>query len=263
MVHNYRVVLHFDGTDYYGWQFQTPEYPTVQAEMIRVLKIIAKKQVLVTGSSRTDAGVHSRGLTANFHLPVAIAPDSLQRAMNSLLPRDIRVMECALMDRSFNARFGAVSKTYQYRIFTGAVQSPFDQRFVLHLPYPLDLKAMRRAARHFVGSKDFTSFSSDEPGKKKMREIDALTMRVRGQEITFTVRGKSFLRYMVRNMVGTLIDVGRGKIAPGDIPAIFAAKDRRKAGQTAPAKGLTLLRVEYGETGARSGPAPVAASRDD
>ncbi len=245
MTHNYRVVVHFDGTEYYGWQFQTEEYPTIQAELIRVLKIIAKKQVMVTGSSRTDAGVHSSGLTANFHLPVAIAADSLKRALNSLLPRDIRIVECELMDKSFNARFGAVSKTYVYRIYTGQVQSPFSQRFALHLPFPLDTKAMRQAARHFVGTRDFTSFSSDEPGKKKIREVDACKMQVKKDEIIFTVRGKSFLRYMVRNMVGTLIDVGRGKIAANDIPAIFAAKDRRRAGQTAPAKGLTLVKVEY------------------
>jgi tRNA pseudouridine38-40 synthase len=245
MTNNYRVVVHFDGTEYYGWQFQTAEYPTIQAELIRILKIIAKKQILVTGSSRTDAGVHSSGLTANFHLPVAIEPDSLKRAMNSLLPRDIRIVECELMDKSFNARFGAVSKTYVYRIFTGQVQSPFSQRFALHVPFPLDLKAMRKAARHFVGTWDFTSFSSDEPGKKKIREVDTCKMQVKKDEIIFTVRGKSFLRYMVRNMVGTLIDVGRGKIAANDIPAIFAAKDRRRAGQTAPAKGLTLVKVEY------------------
>jgi tRNA pseudouridine38-40 synthase len=245
VTNNYRVIVHFDGSEYYGWQFQAPQYRTIQAELIRVLKIIAKKQVLVTGSSRTDAGVHSSGLTANFHLSVAIRPESLQRAMNSLLPKDIRIMECELMDKSFNARFGAVSKTYLYRIFTGPVQSPFNQRFALHLPYPLDLKAMRRATKHFIGAHDFTSFSSDEPGKKKLREISAFTMRVRKEEIAFTVRGKSFLRYMVRNMVGTLIDVGRGRIGADDIPAIFAAKDRRRAGQTAPAKGLTLLKVEY------------------
>jgi tRNA pseudouridine38-40 synthase len=245
MTNNYRVVVHFDGTEYYGWQFQTAEYPTIQAELIRVLKIIAKKQVMVTGSSRTDAGVHSSGLTANFHLPVPIQPESLKRALNSLLPRDIRIMECELMDKSFNARFGAVSKTYVYRIFTGSVQSPFSQRFALHMPFPLDHPAMRRAARHFVGQKDFSSFTSDEPGKKRLREVDQFKMEVKGEEIIFTVRGKSFLRYMVRNMVGTLIDVGRGKIASSDIPAIFAAKDRRRAGQTAPAKGLTLVKVEY------------------
>jgi tRNA pseudouridine38-40 synthase len=156
-------------------------------------------------------------------------------------------MECELMDKAFNARFGAVSKTYVYHIFTGQVQSPFNQRFALHVPFPLDLKSMRRAVRHFVGQKDFSSFTSDEPGKKRLREVDLFTMRVKNEEITLTVRGKSFLRYMVRNMVGTLIDVGRGKIAAGDIPAIFAAKDRRRAGQTAPAKGLMLVKVEYGQ----------------
>jgi len=245
MTNNYRVVVHFDGTEYYGWQFQRPEYPTIQAELIRVLKIIAKKQVLVTGSSRTDAGVHSSGLTANFHLPITIEAESLRRALNSLLPKDIRIMECQLMDKSFNARFGAHSKTYVYRIFTGPVQSPFSQRFALHIPFPLDVKAMRKAARYFVGAKDFSSFTSDEPGKKREREVDMFKMQVKNEEITFSVRGKSFLRYMVRNMVGTLIDVGKGKIKAEEIPAIFAAKDRRRAGQTAPAKGLTLVKVEY------------------
>ena len=245
MPNNYRVVVHFDGTEYYGWQFQRPEYPTIQAELIRVLKIIAKKQVLVTGSSRTDAGVHSSGLTANFHLPITIEAESLRRALNSLLPKDIRIMECQLMDKSFNARFGAHSKTYVYRIFTGQVQSPFSQRFALHIPFPLDVKAMRKAARYFVGAKDFSSFTSDEPGKKRAREVDMFKMQVKNDEITFSVRGKSFLRYMVRNMVGTLIDVGKGKIRADEIPAIFAAKDRRRAGQTAPAKGLTLVKVEY------------------
>ncbi len=245
MTNNYRVVIHFDGTEYYGWQFQKPEYRTIQAELIRALNIIAKKQVLVTGSSRTDAGVHSSGLTANFLLPIEIEPESLKRALNSLLPKDIRIMECQLMDKSFNARFGAHSKTYVYRIFTGQVQSPFSQRFALHIPFPLDVKAMRKAARHFVGSRDFSSFTSDEPGKKRTREVDMFKMQVKNEEITFTVRGKSFLRYMVRNMVGTIIDVGKGKIGPDEIPDIFAAKDRRRAGQTAPAKGLTLVRVDY------------------
>ena len=251
MTNNYRVLVHFDGTEYYGWQFQRPEYRTIQAELIRVLKIIAKKQVLVTGSSRTDAGVHSSGLTANFHLPISIEPESLQRALNSLLPKDIRIMECQSMDKTFNARFGAHSKTYVYRIFTGQVQSPFSQRFALHIPFPLDVKAMRKAARQFVGSRDFSSFTSDEQGKKRVREIDLFKMQVNNQEIIFTVRGKSFLRYMVRNMVGTLIDVGKGKIQAHDIPAIFAAKDRRRAGQTAPAKGLTLVRVDYEPTKAK------------
>ncbi len=242
---NYRIVLQFDGTDYSGWQYQTPQIRTVQAELNRALEIIAKERVLVTGSSRTDAGVHSCGLTANFHLAIPIAPESLMRALNAMLPADIRVIDCQKTLRTFNARFGAKTKTYVYRICRAPVVSPFLVRFVAHIPYPLNVAAMRRAIPHFLGRHDFSSFTSDEPQKNRMREIDRLELKVRGDEITFTVTGKSFLRYMVRNIVGTLIDVGRGKISPAAIPAIFAARDRRQAGQTAPAKGLILQQVEY------------------
>lgn len=244
-MNNYKIIVHFDGTDYNGWQYQTPEIKTIQNELVRALKIIAKKKVVVTGSSRTDAGVHSTGLTANFHLPVTIESQSLLKALNSLLPEDIRVMECEPMDKSFNARYGAKSKTYVYRIFSGQIISPFHTKYFHHIPYPLNLRAMRRATKFFIGERDFSSFTSDEPSKRKTRHIKKFTMKVKGEEITFTVSGKSFLRYMVRNMVGTIIDVGRGKISYKDIPSIFEAKDRRKAGQTAPAKGLTLEKVEY------------------
>ncbi len=243
--HNYRILVLFDGTEYHGWQSQSPEYRTIQAEISRVLKMIAKRRILLTGSSRTDAGVHAKGLVANFHLPMAIEPDSMKRALNALLPDDIRVADCSRANKSFNARFGAQRKTYEYWLFIGQVQSPFSKRYAHHVPYPLDLRAMRRALRHFHGQKDFTSFTSGETDRSKIREISAITMRVRDEEVVFTVQGKSFLRYMVRNIVGTLIDVGRGKIRPEEIPAIFAARDRRCAGQTAPAKGLILIHVEY------------------
>ena len=246
IANNYKIIVHFDGTAYSGWQYQAPPDRTIQGELVRALKVIAKKRVMVTGSSRTDAGVHSTGLTANFHLRVNIAAESLLRALNSLLPEDIRVANCEIVDKSFNARFGALSKTYVYRIFSGQVCSPFTYRYLAHIPYPLDLKKMRQAAPYFVGEKDFSSFTSDEPQKSRLRGVSACKMRVRGEEITFTISGKSFLRYMVRNIVGTIIDVGRGKIDVKDLPAIFEARDRRKAGQTAPARGLTLAKVEYG-----------------
>lgn len=245
MVTNYKIIVHFDGTRYSGWQYQAPPTKTIQGELMRVLQIIAKKRVVVTGSSRTDAGVHSAGLTANFHLKVKIAPDSLMRALNSMLPEDIRVMECDAMDRSFNARFSAKGKVYVYRIFFGQTVSPFTGRFVHHIPYPLNLRQMRKCIPYFIGEKNFSSFTSDDPEKNRIREISEFTMRVRGEEITLTISGRSFLRYMVRNIVGTIIDVGRGKLKPTDIPAIFEAKDRREAGQTAPAKGLTLEKVLY------------------
>ncbi|MCK4835735.1 MAG: tRNA pseudouridine(38-40) synthase TruA [Candidatus Aminicenantes bacterium] len=245
MVYNYKVIIHFDGTEYYGWQFQTPEIKTVQRELINALKIIAKKKVVVTGSSRTDAGVHSLGLTANFHIKIKIEASSLKRALNALLPGDIRIMDCQHMDKSFNARYHASRKTYTYKIFFGQVQSPFNCRYSVHIPYPLNLKAMRKSLKYFRGEKNFSSFTSDEPNKKRIREISKFTMKVKGETIIFSVTGKSFLRYMVRNIIGTIIDVGREKINPEDVPAIFEAKDRRKAGQTAPAKGLTLEKVEY------------------
>lgn len=219
--------------------------PTVQGELVRALKIIAKKRIIVTGSSRTDAGVHSTGLTANFVLRIRIEAASMRRALNSLLPEDIRVMECEIADPSFNARFSAKGKIYVYRIFFGEVCSPFSCRYSAHIPYPLDLKKMKKAVKYFIGEKDFSSFTSDEPQKKRTRGVSKFKMQVKGEEIIFTLQGRSFLRYMVRNIVGTIIDVGRGKIEYKDIPAIFAAKDRRRGGRTAPAKGLTLAKVLY------------------
>lgn len=247
MLNNYRVIIHYDGTNYSGWQFQAPPTRTIQGEMVRVLKIIGKDYVVVTGSSRTDAGVHSTGLCANFHLKIRIAPESLTKALNALLPEDIRIMDCQEADKSFNARFGAQQKIYVYKLFFGQTISPFDCRFMAHVPYPLNLRQMRKSIRHFVGVKDFSSFTSDEPEKNRIREISEFTMKVSGEVITFSIRGKSFLRYMVRNMVGSVIDVGRGKLQEKDLPEIFAAKDRRKAGQTAPARGLTLAKVFYGD----------------
>lgn len=245
MVTNYKIIVHFDGTRFSGWQFQAPPLKTIQGELMRALQIIAKHRVIVTGSSRTDAGVHSAGLAANFHLKIKIAPESLKKALNSLLAEDIRIMECEVMDKSFNARFSAKGKIYVYRIYFGQTVSPFICRYMHHIPYPLNLRQMRKCLPYFIGEKDFSSFTSDDPDKERTRGISEFTMKVRGEEITFTISGKSFLRYMVRNIIGTIIDVGRGKLKPGDIPAIFEAKDRKKAGQAAPAKGLTLAKVIY------------------
>jgi tRNA pseudouridine38-40 synthase len=245
VVYNYKIIIHFDGTEYSGWQYQVPEIKTVQREISEALTIIAKKKVVVTGSSRTDAGVHSIGMTANFHLHTQIEADSLKRALNSLLPTDIRVFDCQPVDISFNARFHARSKTYSYKIFFGQTLSPFISRYHAHIPYPLDLRAMRKSLKYFRGQNDYSSFTSDDPSKKRIREISAFTMKVKGEHIIFLITGRSFLRYMVRNIIGTIIDIGRGKIQVRDLPDIFQARDRRRAGQTAPARGLTLERVNY------------------
>jgi tRNA pseudouridine38-40 synthase len=245
LTNKYKLIVHYDGTQYHGWQYQSPETKTIQGELIRSLLIIAKKRIIVTGSSRTDAGVHSTGLTANFNLKIKIEPESLKRALNSLLPDDIRITDTEIVDKSFHARFNAKEKTYEYKIFSGQVSSPFNSRYYTHIPYPIDRKKMKKAAKFFIGEKDFSSFTSDEPNKKRIRNISRFKMKAKGDEIIFSITGKSFLRYMVRNIMGTIIDVGRGKIELKDIPAIFEARDRRNAGQTAPAKGLTLVKVKY------------------
>jgi len=245
---NYFLTIAFDGTDYKGWQCQRAGIPTVQGTLNRVLSVIGKDRVVVTGSSRTDAGVHAQAMGVTVFLQVPIDAPSLQRALNAMLPEDIRVLTCIKAPRTLNARFSAIGKTYMYKVFFGQIHSPFEQRFAHHIPYPLDLKAMRRSLKHFLGEHDFSSFTSDDPEKKRTRTLDRFDMKVRDETITFTVEGRSFLRYMVRNMVGTVLDVGRGKITPAEIPAIMEARDRRLAGQTAPARGLTLVRVHYPET---------------
>jgi tRNA pseudouridine38-40 synthase len=245
VVYNYRIIIHFDGTEYSGWQFQIPEIKTIQREISHALTVISKKKVVVTGSSRTDAGVHSTGMTANFHLHIQIEANSLMRALNSLLPGDIRIIECHPADKSFNARFHALSKTYSYKIYMGQTLSPFISRYHAHIPYPLDIKAMRKSLKYFRGENDFSSFTSDDPSKKRIRDISKFTMTVKGERIIFSITGRSFLRYMVRNIVGTIIDIGHGKIQVRDLPDIFLAKDRRRAGHTAPACGLTLEQVDY------------------
>lgn len=245
MKSNYKIITQFDGTRYKGWQYQTEKIKTIQGELVRALIIIAKRKVLITGSSRTDAGVHSMGHTSNFHIPINIEPQSLKKAFNSILPIDIRIVECEKVDISFNARYNASSKTYLYNIYIGEVHSPFDNRFSTHITYPLNLNNMRKAVKFFIGTKDFSSFTSDEPKKNRLRTITDFSMNVKQNNIRFTIKGKSFLRYMVRNMIGTIIDVGRGQLSLNDIPGIFEAKDRRKAGITAKAKGLTLFEVKY------------------
>lgn len=245
MKNNYKVIVHFDGSEYKGWQYQGHGIRTIQEELVNALKIISKQMVTITGSSRTDAGVHSTGLTANFYLGINIDAESLQRAFNSILPHDIRIKDCEQVDASFNARFGAKSKTYVYRIFNGKVTSPFDSRFYAHVSYPLNRKKMKKATKFFIGEKDFSSFTSDDPHKNRIRTISEFKMKTKGEEIIFTIKGKSFLRYMVRNMIGTITDVGIGKIDLKKIPEIFEAKDRRAAGSTANPEGLTLASVKY------------------
>jgi tRNA pseudouridine38-40 synthase len=240
---NTKIVVAYDGTDFCGWQRQ-PEGRTVQGEIEAALARIAGKRVAVTGAGRTDAGVHARGQAANFRADFRLERRELERALNAILPDEIRVLSLSRVPDGFNARRSAKSKIYQYRIRNAPVVSPFDFRYVHHWLGRLDVEAMARAAGLFVREADFSAFSSNRL-LHPVRRIVRSDVRRRGCEIIYTVEANGFLRYMVRTIVGTLLEVGRGRLEPLQVEEIFRLNERRLAGPTAPAKGLCLLKVKY------------------
>ncbi|MDE3195431.1 MAG: tRNA pseudouridine(38-40) synthase TruA [Acidobacteriota bacterium] len=235
-----RIAVAYDGTEFHGWQVQ-PSLPTIQGTLEAIVGGIEGKPVHVEGSGRTDAGVHAMAQIAAFHLDNPIPADNLRRAVNRLLPPAIRVLEAAEVAAAFHPRFDAAAKTYRYTIFRGEICPPFQWRYVYHHPYPLDEARMIESARVFEGEHDFTAYAAsddrDAEGKSKVRTIFESRLERHGDLLVYTVRGSGFLKHMVRNIVGTLIEIGRGNIGAGALP--------RKSGPTAPAKGLTLLSVEY------------------
>ncbi len=249
-----KLTIAYDGTDFHGWQIQKDK-PTVQGEIVNVLRRITQEQIHLHGSGRTDAGVHALGQVGSFKTQSTLSTGEFQRALNAILPPTIRIMEAAETGPDFNARWSARAKIYRYRIYRGKVVPPSEWRYVLHYPFPLDENKMREAAAKFVGMHDFASFAAstgsedDDKERSTEREIFSTDL-VRGadnEELVFTVRGRSFLRYMVRKMVGTLLDVGRGRLQPGDIDKLFTLRDRSKSGPTVPSQGLCMVKVEHEE----------------
>lgn len=258
---NIRLVVAYDGTDFFGWQRQ-PSRPTIQGLLESELAAIVGGKATLTGSGRTDAGVHAANQVANFKTSCPIPCPNLVKALNDRLPASVRIKDAADVPEAFHARHSVVSKTYRYRILLAPVASPFIARFVYHYRYPLDREAMSQGAAHFKGEYDFTSFAASAGGPKTTdREDEAapdfparntrtirvsqLLWRQKTRLLTYEVKGSGFLHHMVRNIVGTLIEIGRGALDPSDIPAIIAARDRSRAGPTAPAQGLCLWKVEY------------------
>ncbi|MBV8114305.1 MAG: tRNA pseudouridine(38-40) synthase TruA [Silvibacterium sp.] len=253
---NWKLTLAYDGTDYHGWQVQ-PEHATIQGELAAAIERITGERVLPQGSGRTDAGVHARAQVASFELRAPIPPENLHRALNRTLPAAIRVLrvEHALSD--FHARHSVRAKTYEYRIFQGEICPPWLARYVYALNWPLDLERMRRAAEVVLGEHDFTSFAASDPDLSarscnederpgNVRAIYSFSFdRKDGDLLVYRVRGNGFLHHMVRNLVGTFIDVGRGHVEPEDVRRILEARSRSAAGATAPARGLFLESVEY------------------
>lgn len=240
---NYRIVLAYDGTDFKGWQRQ-PEERTVQGALEDAVFKITRKRTTVHGAGRTDAGVHAMGQVASFRVATRLADADLLRALNAVLPWDVRILTLGKASVAFHARKSAKSKVYRYRIVLAPRIGPFDFRYALHWPYPLDLRAMRRAAALFVRRADFTAFSSNRD-RHPVRTVRRSEIHKKGDELVYTIEAAGFLRYMVRTIAGTLLDVGRGKLAPEGLERVFRRKDRTLAGATAPAKGLCLVRVDY------------------
>lgn len=246
---NYRLDLAYDGTAYAGWQVQ-PNGPTVQETLERALEKLTGRRVLAHGSGRTDAGVHAEQQCVSVRLPVRPrlwSPRQLQRALNALLPQDIRVRRSALAPPKFHARFSARSKTYRYQIFCGPVMNPFLRRSALHHPAPLDLKAMRRAARLLTGKKDFRAFSANpqRPVQSGVRRVTACRVEKKGPMIFIRIRADGFLYKMARTMAGALIQVGQGRMSPEELAEFLRLKKRTARVETAPAHGLFLERVRY------------------
>jgi tRNA pseudouridine38-40 synthase len=248
---NYKLLIQYDGTDFHGWQVQENDR-TIQGELERVISTLEGEPVRVIGSGRTDAGVHADGQVANVILHKPFTPLKLQKAINGNIWRDIRIMNVEEAADEFHARFSAKEKTYIYRVINAPVMSPFWRRFAHHEGRPLDVARMNDAARLFLGEHDWTAFASAHTdGESKVRDVRRFNItskwdeRARAAVIEFEITANGFLRYMVRSIVGTLIEVGRGERELDSVETAIRTGDRKHAGTTATAKGLTLHRVQY------------------
>jgi tRNA pseudouridine38-40 synthase len=247
-----KLIVSYDGASFHGWQFQ-PGVPTIQGALNEAARKITQERIVAHGASRTDAGVHAFGQVAHFKTQSALSPLEFRRALNALLPPAIRIVAAEEMGHDFHARWLAQAKTYRYRIYRGPVLPPFEYTRALHYPWPLDEERMAEAARLFEGEHDFSSFaassgSEDDDRDRNMVRVILASEIVRGpggDEMVYLVRGRSFLRYMVRKMVGTLIEVGKGRLAPQDIVQLFKLRDRSHAGPTVPPDGLYLVSLDY------------------
>ena len=246
---NLKLVLSYDGTEFSGWQVQ-PGAATIQGALASAIGRVTGENILPQGSGRTDAGVHALGQVASFGTQSPIPPENLVIALNDILPGAIRVLEASEAPGEFHARKSARAKTYRYRMYRGAICSPFIARYVWHYPYPLDEDQMQEVAGMIVGEQDFTSFAAVDPerGREEMsnvRQIFSSSWERQSDEFVYTVRGNGFLHHMVRNLVGTFVLAGKGALRASDLTRILEARLRSAAGATAPASGLCLVNVEY------------------
>jgi len=240
-----KLLLEYEGTAYLGWQRQ-PQGLTVQEVLEEAIRRVTGEASRVVGASRTDAGAHARGQTAHFRTNWPHSVESLQKALNAVLPPDVVVLSAEDAPDGFHARFSARSKVYEYAIWNDPVRPAIERRYVWHVRRPLDIESMRAAAHALVGTHDFAAFaSSGAESRSTVRTITRAEWRREGRRLVFTIEGQGFLYNMVRAIVGTMVDIGRGRIPPSAMQQILESRDRRRAGRTAPAHGLCLLRVDY------------------
>ena len=241
---NIKIVVQYDGTDYCGWQRQ-PDSLGIQGHIENAIKEITKENVKIVGSGRTDAGVHALGQVANFKIESLIPIEKIPNALNSKLPRDISVVNSEEVECDFHARYNAKGKTYRYMIYTGEYRSPIYKGISYHVKYDLDFEKMKKEAKSLVGEYDFGGFvSSGSSAKSTVREIYDIQLYKQEDMIIVEVTGNGFLYNMVRIIVGTLVDIGRGKIT-NNMSEIIKSKKRGMCGHTAPAHGLFLKKVYY------------------
>jgi tRNA pseudouridine38-40 synthase len=246
VVRNFKLTIEYDGTAYHGWQRQARDR-TLQGTIESALLKMTNTPVNLIGSGRTDAGVHALGQVANFHCDTRLAPGAFLAGLNSLLPDDIVISRCMQVDEAFHARYDARGKTYTYRILNRPLSSAIDRHFTWWVRRPLDQKAMAAAIDHLIGTHDFKAFEgTGSPRDHTTRTVTRASLQPGNRGcLVFTISANGFLRYMVRNIVGTLVDVGTGKMVPEDVGRIRRSKDRGQAGATAPPQGLFLMEVDY------------------
>ena len=242
---NLRILIEYDGTDFHGWQRQ-PGLRTVQACLEEAIQTMTGEAIAIRGAGRTDAGVHAAGQVASFALAANIPEAGLLRGLNSFLPADIAILDVREAPADFDARFSARGKIYRYTVWNHTVRSPRHARTAWHVRRTLDMAAMRQAAAALVGEHDFRAFrASDCERRTTRRLVRRLDVDRQGALLTFDVEATAFLKNMVRILVGTLVDIGRGQLGPDAIARMFETGDRAAGGITAPPQGLTLLRVLY------------------
>ena len=243
---NIKLLIEYDGTHYHGWQVQ-PNALTIQEVIEKKIEVMTQQRVRLIASGRTDAGVHALGQVANFRTTSSVPVEGFQRGLNSLLPSDIIVRSAEEVDFQFHAQYGAKRKTYRYAILNSEVPSALCRNYSWHLPLPLDVQAMQKASSLLLGRKDFSSFQgADADTEDPVREVYRAEWSVEEKGfLHFTIEANGFLKHMVRNIVGTLVEVGRVKLSADDFERILDARDRCQAGMTAPAQGLFLVEVKY------------------